>query len=96
LLEQAIVVGLAGWRLASLVTREEGPFRIFERLRRLAGAEQAGEMTGLAKLVSCVWCFGVYTASASWAVYEFWRPEPVVLVAAWAVVIAVERWNAGG
>ncbi len=96
MLEQAIIVGLAGWRIASLVVREDGPFSVFERLRRLVGAEQAGEITGLAKLVSCIWCSGIYTATVSWAVWEFWRPEPVVLVATWAVVIAVERWNAGG
>ena len=51
-IESALMIGLAGWRLAFFITREEGPWRIAERLRNrfpLGGA------------TSCVYCASFWT-----------------------------------
>lgn len=64
LLIWSIVFGLATWRVSSLITRETGPFRIFERVRTRAGVYEVGEISGLAELFSCVWCMSVWVGSA--------------------------------
>lgn len=55
-----LLVGLATWRLSSLILYEEGPFAIFERVRTRAGVNRPGEVTSLATLFSCMWCMSVW------------------------------------
>lgn len=95
-LEGVAIAGLAGWRLASLLVNEDGPGAVFARLRRAVGVPEQGEATGLAAMLSCVWCTSVWTVAGAWAV---WRVAPDVsgIVAAMAVAVATERWvNADG
>lgn len=59
------VLGLAAWRLSSLLVKEEGPFLIFERMRTKAGIIQDGAEKIVtdrffAQLLSCVWCTSVW------------------------------------
>lgn len=54
--------GLAVWRLASLLVREDGPADLFLRVRNVAGVNRTGEITGLAAGLSCVWCTSVWVA----------------------------------
>lgn len=75
-----VVLALATWRLTHLVVSEGGPFAIFEHLRRLAGAEEPGELVGLALLFSCVWCFSVWAAAL---LYIIWRWVPYGEVPLW-------------
>lgn len=75
-----------------MLVHEDGPFQMFARLRRAAGVPQEGEVEGfLPELLSCVWCLGVWIALGLWIVWEVWRPEPVIVLAAAGGIIAVER-----
>lgn len=87
-----VIVGLAGWRLASLLTYEDGPWYVFARLRQRfeRSPEDFGPERFWAILLGCIWCTSVWTATAMWALW-YVLPEAVVVVAAWAVAIAVER-----
>jgi hypothetical protein len=58
--------GLATYRLARLLTQEDGPFEVCLRLRVLLGAYDYGDtgepssFTG--KLISCPYCVGIWVA----------------------------------
>jgi hypothetical protein len=70
-----VVYAFAAWRLASLLVNEDGPFRIFERLRSLVGIEtittasENGYHTAhvangpIAEGLMCVWCTSVWCAA---------------------------------
>lgn len=90
---ETLLVGLAAFRLASLFVKEEGPFDMFGRIRRLVGVpEGPGEITGgFALLFSCMWCAGLWAALGCWAVYQV-APAVIIVLAAAAVVLIVERW----
>lgn len=53
-----IIGGLAAFRLALLVTKEDGPYFIFRKLRRLPPPKSATK-EGL----QCIWCGSVYSAA---------------------------------
>lgn len=90
---QVLLTGIGGWRLASLLVREEGPWNLFLKLRDRAGVPRgAGEIKGfVATLLSCIWCASIWTTAALWALWAF-SPEAATLPAAWAVAIAAERY----
>ena len=93
LLVRVLVCGLAGWRLASLLVNEEGPWGIFERLRVAAGVPPRGPtpIAGLLPgILTCVWCASFYTAIPIWFLWEL-SPMTDALIASWAVAILVER-----
>jgi hypothetical protein len=66
-----VIATLATWRLASLLTREEGPYAVFARLR--GGPEQRGWRRGL----QCLYCTSVWVAApltwfvAPWSARSF-------------------------
>lgn len=91
---ETLVVGLAAFRLASLFVKEEGPFDVFGRVRRFAGVPDGpGEIASglLPGVLSCMWCAGVWTALACWAVYQV-APAVIIVLAAATVVMLAERW----
>ena len=99
-LVEACLVGLAAWRVSALVSYERGPGDVFLRLREALGFQHkdngepmAWPNTPLAKLVSCSWCLGMWAAAGFWAVWEYVSEPAVIVMAAAAVVVAVERWN---
>ena len=101
MIEQALLIGLCAWRLTALVSYERGPFDIFLRARAALGFEHGddGEPTGwpenaLTRMISCPWCLGLWMLAP---VYGLWCLEPVLVMlgAAGAVLVAVERWNHG-
>jgi len=61
-----ILGGLAAYRLALLVSKEDGPAYIFRRLRHLP-TEESSAKVGL----SCEWCVSVW-AGALVALYMWW------------------------
>lgn len=70
MIEGVVVAGFAGWRLASLLVREDGPWHVFERLRRAAGVPETGEVRGvLAEILTCVLCASLWTSAASMAAW---------------------------
>lgn len=82
-----------------MLSYERGPFDLFVRLRSLLGfghdsdgRPQQWPDTTLARLVACPWCLAVWIAPVVWLVWEV-EPVAVVVIAAMAVAVAVERWN---
>jgi len=70
------VFALAVSRVVSLLIDEDGPFRVFERVRVRAGVYRTGELSGAAKLLSCPWCLSVWIAAVllpllipGWGIY---------------------------
>lgn len=64
---QFLVLALTTWRLSALLSYEDGPFRVFRKLRELAGIKYYDngdkvekEYTGFASLFSCVWCLSFW------------------------------------
>lgn len=69
------LIGLAAWRLAHMLVKEDGPFEMFSKLRKLAGIEQIvinddntidvalTAKNTLAEGLLCVWCVSVWTAT---------------------------------
>lgn len=65
-----LILGLATWRMASLLAREAGPFDVFLRIRKLSGITHDDEKNVVmvperffAQMISCVWCNGLYIAT---------------------------------
>lgn len=100
MIEQAILIGLAAWRLTALISYERGPFDVFLRFRQLLGFDhnplngepESWPGTTLPRMISCPWCLGLWVAPAIWAVWEYIDPVIVMVVAAAAVLVAVEKW----
>lgn len=61
-----LTLGLAVFRLARLITEDEGPFSMFLILRIKAGAydynEQGVAQTSLGRGIGCPFCVGMYAA----------------------------------
>lgn len=84
-----LIVGLAAWRVASLLVHEDGPWSVFDRIRGRAGVYREGELSGPAKLLSCVWCTSVWCVPPLWALHSA-APVAVAMLAAMAVAVVAE------
>lgn len=80
MIEGVVLAGFAGWRLASLLVREDGPFAVFERLRHLVGV-RTGVLNPVAEVFTCVWCMSVWTCGAMMLLWLV-APAAVAVVAA--------------
>jgi hypothetical protein len=78
-----LIYSLATWRVASLLVQEDGPFRIFRRLRELTGIQHDDDLGGdiylvpdtfLAGILSCVWCCSIWAAIV-WTLLWFLIPD---------------------
>lgn len=81
---QLAVFTLATWRIASMLVREKGPWRMFVWIRSRAGIQHEEDGTPylfpdttLAGIFSCVWCASVWVAFG-WLV--LWLVAPVVAI----------------
>lgn len=84
-----IIIGLASWRVASLLVNEEGPGLIFMRLRSAVGVtEGPGEQSSgfFPLLFTCVWCMSVWTTLLMAGI---WYLEPVAVMICAAMAIAI-------
>lgn len=66
-----LLYGLAVWRISSALVNEEGPFKIFWRIRGWTGhmfdadRNLIGHKDGfLPEMFACIWCVSVYVAIA--------------------------------
>lgn len=95
-----LILGLATWRISSLVVNENGPWDILARFRDLAGVryDQHSDRYGLnvfANLLVCVWCISPWIAGL---VYLAWALAPqatmvvATVLALSAFAVAVEEW----
>jgi hypothetical protein len=72
------VLALATWRISSLLVTEDGPYRVFSRLREWLGEHRPdGMLTGL---LGCVWCVSVWI-SFGWVVLLAVIPQAVIWLA---------------
>ena|SRR3990167_8019232 len=101
LLIEAILIGLGAWRVSALFSYEKGPFDIFFKFRKFIGFEHrsTGEPIAwpdsfLTNMISCVWCVGLWSAALMWGVWQISQAAVIVLAAA-AILISVEKWNHG-
>lgn len=79
-----VILGLATWRLTSLLVNEEGPWDIFARLRRKLGVRynerSVAYGTNLwSDLLLCTWCASVWTGASISLAYLISRPIAVTL-----------------
>jgi hypothetical protein len=82
-----MLLALATWRLSSLLVDEDGPFDVFERVRRLANK------VGMGKVFACIWCMSLWVSAALLLLYIA-LPSSIV-ISAWlslsTVAILIER-----
>ena len=96
LLIQALIVGAASWRVASLFVQEDGPLLVFFKLRLRRGLERddvppPGSWRGvLPGLFSCVWCLSVWTTPLAWLWYEV-EPVSATIAAAMTVAVLIQK-----
>jgi len=60
-----LIIGLATWRISSLLVQEDGPFILFVRIRNIAGVKwnELSEPYAedfLGQLFLCVWCMSIW------------------------------------
>jgi hypothetical protein len=74
-------LGLAAWRLASLVANEDGPWLMFKRLRQHAeqwcNRYKFCRELGLYELVSCEWCNSIWIGVGLTLLY-LWIGETIL------------------
>jgi hypothetical protein len=72
-----ISLGLATYRLASLISREAGPFDMFVHFRSWAGVYDIGPdkkpETMLGRMIECPYCTGVWVAIFLSLLPQRWR-----------------------
>lgn len=98
MIEQAVLIGLAAWRVTALLSYERGPLGVFLWFRKMLSIHHNDQdepaswpSNVFTEALSCPWCLGLWLAAA---MYGLWQVEPVavMVVAAAAIVVMVERW----
>lgn len=83
---QFIILALATWRVSHLLTYEDGPFNIFQKLRTFVGiSEELDEHDNysfFAKLLSCLKCNSIWVGAIVWTSYCFF---PIITM--WITVV---------
>ena len=79
-----LYLGLAAWRLASLLANEDGPWMMFKRLRQAAeqwcNQYRFCRELGLHDLVACEWCNSVWIGAGLTLLY-LWIGESILYLA---------------
>lgn len=100
---ELVILGLATWRISSLLVNEDGPWDVLARLRDTLGVSynEFSEPVGsnvVAELLTCVWCISPWIAGL---VYGSWLLTPATtlaistILALSAIAIIVEKWVNG-
>ena len=71
-----LIMGLATWRISSIIADEDGPYEMFGRLRKWAGEYEPYPTTGQreastpwGKGIICIWCLSCYVGFLFLALY---------------------------
>jgi hypothetical protein len=85
-----LILGVLGvWRITHLLNAEDGPGRIFVRLRRLAGSGFWGE------LLDCFYCLSLWvSAPFAYTLGATWSERALLWLALSAAAILLERTTA--
>lgn len=78
---------LATWRISAMVTDEEGPFSVFERLR--SWAPMGGKWGWVGRGVYCLWCVSFWIGPSLAAAVLY----PQGSAWEWAIRSAVVGWS---
>lgn len=100
---ELLILGLATWRISSLLVNEDGPWDLLGRLRDMLGVtyDEHSLPVGsnvIAKLFTCVWCISPWVAGS---VYLSWVWIPTTTLAIMTVLalstfaVLIERWIDG-
>ncbi len=91
---ELVVASFAGWRIASLLVAEPGPFDVFKRIRALAGIHEGEPYTDntLRGALGCVWCASMYTAPVCYAVAEWIAVWPIALIAVAGAAVVIHEY----
>lgn len=77
-------VSLAAWRLASLISNEDGPWQMFKRLRQRAEewckTYKFCREFGIYELFSCEWCNSIWIGAGLTVLY-LWIGETILYIA---------------
>lgn len=97
-MHKLVVFAMATWRLTSLFVHEDGPFKIFHRIREWAGVihDKDGMPCGnnnsfFAGLLSCFWCTSVWAAAIISVFSLDWTMYVPTLLCASAGAILIEE-----
>jgi hypothetical protein len=83
-----LLAALATWRLAFLLAREDGPWRIFARLRQRLEGRFGGES------VACVKCIGMWISIPfAFFVRGDWEELVVIWLALSGVTALIDEWT---
>lgn len=82
------LAALATWRLAFLLVREDGPWRVFARARQMLGSGFWGELFG------CVKCLGMWISIPfAFFVKGDWLELVVIWLALSGVTALIDEWT---
>lgn len=84
------IIGLASWRVASMLVHEDGPALIFQKVRDAAGLKPGPVSGFFPTLFSCMYCMSVWTTIAAFLLYLLF-PVLVMLIAAMSVSLIVHK-----
>jgi hypothetical protein len=97
-----LILGLATWRIASLLTKEAGPFHVFMKIRKMTGIIHDADGNVLvipdqffAGIFSCVWCSSVWIGLGLVGLWWFFPIQVIygsAFLAVSAFAISVDRW----
>jgi hypothetical protein len=82
-----LILSLATWRISSLLTQEDGPWLVFQKIR--------DRTHSITTVLECVWCLSIWVA-ASLVIIVYFFPEAVILFTPFAistVAILVDRYS---
>jgi hypothetical protein len=87
-----LLLGLATWRLSSLLVNESGPWDMFASLRHMAGVRfddlsQPYAESMLGNMLMCVWCSSLWVGLGFGLAYLF-LPILVWAIPAWALALS--------
>lgn len=74
---ELIMLGLAVWRLTSLLKDEAGPWNVFGKLRSLLRTENEESFFG--KLFGCHFCLSMWSAAITYGLYVTCPVIPIIL-----------------
>lgn len=90
MIEQLIILGLAGFRMAYFLVYEDGPFDIAEKFRSFVGIKE-GEVVGfLPRLFSCIYCTSVWTTFIAYGLWLLDTTLPL-LIGAMSLTLLIDQ-----